>query len=139
MKTFLLLVLLFKFNNVARAADLTKAEAIAAAEKFIVENGYTDAPKEKIKPTLDNESLAFPPMSREEQLEARFNSLKPKAIGIRNERKSRKPGWSIAFDYAVFAMESGNCRVVTMDLDGSGMRVEHVEGIRDRFLGFEAK
>ena len=67
----------------------------------------------------------------------RHNTLRPKAIGAKRGRRGDKDGWSIAFDYAT-AVRGGrdSCRVVTMNSDGSNIRIEHVDGIRSYFAGF---
>src|SRR5438093_13077763 len=41
----------------ALAASLSKEEAIQTAERFVLENGYTNAPREKVKAQLDHESI----------------------------------------------------------------------------------
>ena len=107
---------------------LTREEAVAVAERFVRDNGYTDAPKEELKVDLDFESIEFA-ADREELLRQRKNSLQPKAIGA----KQTSSGWGVAFDH--FKPQSDTCRVVTMRLDGSEIRVQHQDGLREFWLG----
>ena len=116
--------------------SLSQKAAVALAEKFIVQNGYTNASPDRIKPQLDFESLERAE-SRGEILRQRHNTLRPKAIGAKMGRKGSKAGWSIAFDYGPSAPGGRDlCRVVTMDSDGSHIRIEHVDGVRSHFVGF---
>lgn len=120
----------------ALAQALSSQDAIALAEKFVVENGYTNAAQDHIKHQLDFESIEWT-ADRSEMLRRRHNTLQPKAIGAKQRRKGAKHGWSIAFDYATGTPGGQDvCRVVTMDGDGSSMRIEHVDGIR-KFFGFD--
>ena len=129
---FLLIIL---FSAVAYAGEITKKKAIETAEVFILQNGYTDAPFDKIKDNLDFESIEFH-RNREDMLKFRFNTLKRKAIGVKRVQKGDRTRWSVAFDY-VEEDTPDICRVVTMNPDGSGIRVEHVDGIRSYFVGFD--
>jgi len=112
------------------AADLTRQQAIRLAEKYVLENGYTAAPRSQVKRQLDPESLKFS-SDVEENLRMRYNTLRPKAIGARLD-KGRRYGkaWSVAFDYAGPTRYADICRIVTMKPDGSGIYMEHVEGDR---------
>ena len=49
-------------------------EAVALAEQFVRENGYTDAPDNDVKPRLDPEGLEWT-SDRSEQLKGRRNTL----------------------------------------------------------------
>jgi hypothetical protein len=130
------IILILSLSTAVYANDLTKNEAIKMAELFILQNGYTNAPAKEIKKELNIGTVEFA-NSREELLRRRFNTLKRKAIGVRKGRKSEEvAGWSVAFDYADTKLKN-RCRVVTMDADGSNMGVEHVEGIRSYFVGFD--
>lgn len=129
-----LLVAGLLFPLLAAATDLTKEQSVVLAEKFILENGYTDAPAGALKETLDNESIEWV-ASRDGLLKERFNSLGKKAIGAKSGRKNQNKGWSVAFDY-VNTQYQASCRVVTMNLDGSDIRLEHVDGSREFFAGF---
>jgi len=133
---FLLLLWAMLFVDAALAKELSQHAAVALAETFIVENGYTDAPADRIKPRLDGESIEWTNV-RDEILKHRHRTLLAKAIGAKKGRRGDKAGWSIAFDYAPEVAGADDvCRVVTMDADGSNMRVEHVDGMRDYFAGF---
>ena len=127
--------IMLTFSTTACASELGKKEAVAAAEIFILENGYTDAPLADVKRNLDHENIQWD-QNRDGILKDRANSLKRKAIGIKNGRKGKSPGWSVGFDY-VSERHKANCRVVTMNLDGSEIKVEHADGIRKYFAGFE--
>lgn len=133
MKIFFLCIAL-AFPLIASAANLTKQEAVSLAEKFVLENGYTNAPPKNIKKKLDNESIEWE-SDRAKLLKKRYDSLNKKAIGVREGRKNQNSGWSAAFDIADPQYKS-ICRVVTMNIDGSEIRIEHVDGKREFFVGF---
>lgn len=115
---------------------LSQKAAVALAERFVVRNGYTDAPPDQVKHDLDFESIEFAE-NREAMLRQRRNTLRPRAIGVRRGRRSSKSGWSVAFDFVEsIDANRGSCRVVTMDSDGSNIRIEHVDGLRKFFVGF---
>ncbi len=115
---------------------LSQKAAVALAERFIVENGYTTSLSNQIKQHLDRESIEWTDR-RSEMLKQRHNTLQPIAIGAKPGRKGSKSGWSIAFAYSA-GVRGGqdSCRIVTMDADGSNIRIEHVDGIREYFSGF---
>lgn len=120
----------------AFSQQLSKTEAVSHAETFIAENGYLDLPEAMLKIDLDLESIEWS-SGRKAILASRFNSLKSKAIGIRKGAPGRQDGWSVAFDYVDQAsFSSDRCRVVTMRPDGTGIRLEHVDGVRTAFAGF---
>ena len=112
--------------------ELRQPQAIELAETFILENGYTDAPREEIKERLDFESLEWM-VDRQQLLQQRFDSLRREAIGIRPRRRGG-PGWSVAFAFVHHGAH--RCRVVTMNPDGTQIRIEHVDGLTLGFLGF---
>lgn len=107
---------------------LTEIQAIEFAEKFIEQNGYTDLPPDK-------ENLAFESIEwesdLEEMLKIRKDSLERKAFGISHGRKGGSAGWTVVFKYKKFSDEQKykNGRAVTMNLDGSKAKVEHVDFI----------
>ena len=68
------------------------------AETFIARNGYTNLPRDQVRPDLDPESLDWGG-SREKELDRRFNTLNPNAIGVKKGVRGKQNGWSIAFDY----------------------------------------
>lgn len=107
-----------------KVIELTEAQAIEFAEKFIAQNGYTDLPSDK-------ENLAYESIEWEsdvdEMLKTRHNTLERKAFGISRGRKGNSVGWTVVFKYK--GSKSKNGRAVTMGLDGSKARVEHVEFI----------
>jgi hypothetical protein len=120
----------------ASAQATSKNALVAMAEQFIADNGYTSRPPAQVKDKLDSESFNFG-LSREEELAFRFNTLVPKAIGIKIGQRSKSWGWSVAFDYASAGDHSAICRVVTMNEDGTSMVMQHVDGKRQYFVGFE--
>ncbi len=123
--------------QVALAQVLSKLDATALAEKFVVENGYTSASPERVKRQPDFESVERTD-NRSEMLQQRFNTLLSKAIGAKQGRKGSAVGWSIAFEYTLTVANMHDiCRVVTMNDDGSNMHMEHVDGFRKFFAGFD--
>jgi hypothetical protein len=120
----------------ANAQPISKAAAVALAESFIAKNGYTQLPREQINTVLAPESFELA-SNREEQLTMRFNRLRPKAIGIKRGGKGESRGWSVAFDFASTDADASNCRVVTMTEDGQNLVLQHVDGIRRYFVGFD--
>ena len=139
MRVILQSAILLLLPALAWSASLSKEEAIQTAERFVLENGYTNAPREKVKEQLDHESIEMiveGKEAREQLLVARVDTLKPKAIGIRKGRKGGSDGWSVAFEYTNSSLNN-TCRVVTMNSDGTSMRVEHVDGILSFFKGFD--
>jgi hypothetical protein len=129
------LALLMSLNPSA-ATELSMEGAVKLAENFIAENGYTNMPLASVKATLDNESLEWT-FVRSERLVQRSNTLKSKAIGARKTRVGKRYEWNIAFDFV--GPSDPACRVVTMNLDGTDIHVEHKDGVRKYFLGFHWK
>jgi hypothetical protein len=133
----LLLLVLFALPK-AQANELLQQEALGVAERFVVENGYTDASRERIKKQLVLENIELS-SNTEEILRQRFNSLKAKAIGLRKKHRRYSDGWSVAFEYVGAESNSSHCRIVTMKLDGTELRIEHVDGRREYFEGFKSE
>lgn len=130
-----LLVTLVCFH-VNAAETITMEVAVKLAEDFVAKNGYTDLPESHIKQTLDKENIEWT-STRKELLKQRRNTLLPTAIGVKHGRKNGQAGWSVAFDYTSQHGNLGSCRVVTMESNGREIRIEHVAGVREYFLGFE--
>lgn len=103
---------------------LTQSEAVALAEQFIAQNGYTDLPPDKTK--LSYETIEWE-TNVDRMLQQRHNTLERRAYGVRRGRKGGDPGWTVAFRYKGQAGATG--RAVTMNLDGTEPRVEHVDFI----------
>lgn len=101
---------------------LTQRQAVAFAEQFIVQNGYTDLPPDKTK--LAHETIEWE-TDVDRMLKQRHNTLEHHAYGILRGRKGGEPGWTVVFCYKGHCGSTG--RAVTMDLDGSEPRVEHVD------------
>lgn len=139
MRVLFCMVIVLLLPGLVWPASLSKEEAIQTAERFVLENGYTNAPREQVKAQLDHESIELigeGKDTREKLLAQRVDTLKPKAIGIRKGRKGGRDGWSVAFEYREPSLND-TCRVVTMNLDGTDMQVEHVDGILSRFKGYD--
>ena len=126
--TTILLLLLVVVVAQSQKGQLTQSEAVALAEKFIARNGYTDLPPDKTK--LSYESIEWEE-NVDRMLEQRHDTLERRAYGVVSGRKGGEPGWTVVFRYkhpSDREMRS-NGRAVTMNLDGSKPRVEHVDFI----------
>jgi hypothetical protein len=115
---------------------LTEAEAIHLAEQFVVENGYTDLP-----PTQDKSKFSYESIDSDDPdvaLKARYNTLERNAYGVRG-RDAGRHGWTVVFRYnhadEEYRRIIPDCqkpvettgRAVTMEADGSGIRMQHQE------------
>lgn len=115
------------------------AAAVLVAEKFIAENGYTDLPFEQLKERPDRERIEWS-ADRSQMLKLRRNTLRPHAIGAKFYGDAENPSWNIAFDFTESATdERQTCRVITMQFDGTHIRMNHKDGIRSYFLGFQSQ
>ena len=139
-------LLLTSVWNISIGQSISKQAAVRLAEAFVAGNGYTNLPSEKLKPELDMESIEWAAMlghgsetdKRRRILDMRFNSLQSKAIGVRRDHYDGRAHWSVAFDFVNPRWrKEAICRVVIMDLDGSHIRVEHKDGFRKYFAGFD--
>lgn len=138
MKSFILLGVLLFFSNIAYSQTvsnqtdnssqslraISEEEIVKIAENFIIENGYTDLP-----PTDDKKKIVFESIewteNVEEILKSRHNTLQKKAYGILKGRKGGTDGFTVVFLYVdKSVIKTG--RAVTMDSDGTNIRVEHV-------------
>ncbi|WP_147328224.1 MULTISPECIES: hypothetical protein [unclassified Duganella] len=124
--------------HVNAAETITIEAAVKLAEVFVAENGYTELPESGVKQALDHESIEWT-YARKELLKQRRNTLLPAAIGAKYSRKNGQAGWSVAFDYTNQRGNPGSCRVVTMESNGREIRIEHVDGVREHFLGFKKR
>ena len=70
---------------------MSKEQVVVLAERFVRENGYTDAPEGEVKKRLDLESIEWS-RNRRDLLEHRRNTLRPRAIGIRGTSKGEGKG-----------------------------------------------
>ncbi len=124
----ILLMLLVVVVAQSQKGPLTESEAVALAEKFIVQNGYTDLPPDKTK--LSYESIEWE-ANVDRMLELRHDTLERRAYGVLSGRRGQKSGWTVVFRYKHPSDEQtrSNGRAVTMNLDGSKPRVEHVDFI----------
>jgi|SRR6185295_14565437 hypothetical protein len=123
-----LLVLFVANISYAQKRKLSETEAVKLAEQFIAQNGYTDLPPDKGK-------LAYETIEWEgdvdKMLQYRKDTLERKAYGIVRGRKGASPGWTVVFRYKHPSdrEERRIGRAVTMNLNGSDTRVEHVDFI----------
>ena len=124
---FSALLLSLSISSHAQKKKLSEAEAIRLAEQFIAQNGYTDLPADKN--TFAYESIEWE-SNVDEMLKGRRGTLERKAYGLVRERKSA-PGWTIVFRYKHPSTRQmrRNGRAVTMSLNSSDTRVEHVDFI----------
>jgi hypothetical protein len=133
-------VMVLALGNVAVAGPpLSQDEAVALAEQFVTDNGYTDLPPNlaKVKLEFINDMAA---RSRKESLAAivrrRHGELERHAWQVLSGRRHAR-GWTIVFRFPTTAhggftlsedIESSNRgRAVTMDPDGGNIRMEHVD------------
>jgi hypothetical protein len=122
----LTLLLLLSSGCKSQAKVLDRQQAVRAAERFIVENGYTDLPPMWDTSKLTLESIEWT-SDRKKILKQRHNTLERKAYGLVGNSKG-KSGWTIVFRYKN-SRNSKTGRAVTMDLDGKNKRVQHVDFI----------
>jgi hypothetical protein len=130
----ILFVLLVAGVAYSQKRRLTQTEAVAFAEQFIAQNGYTDMPPDKTK--LSYETIEWE-SNVDRMLEERHDTLQRRAYGVVRSRKGGDPGWTIVFRYKGSSSRGARAtgRAVTMKLDGSEPRVEHV----DFFLRYAKK
>lgn len=100
---------------------LTQSEAVQLAETFIVENGYTDLPATKGK--LSPETMEFYWDDTDAMLRHRHGTLERKAVSVSGGKVA---GWTVVFRPA-HDPNGDQGRAVTMNFDGSNMRMQHQE------------
>lgn len=132
----LLAPLLLTLGASQPSQPLTPRQAVALAEQFLIDNGYTHTlvPGQA---EVSGTELYGPLRSHQQKTDFRYNELKPQAIGLRPGRPGRaeeKSGWSVAFDYLTADPEL--CRIVTMNPDGSDINMQHKDGLKSYFAGF---
>jgi hypothetical protein len=124
----ILLLSLAAVGSHARKQELSEEGVVKLAEQFIAQNGYTGLPP-------DRSELASETIERTSNIDAmlkgRHDTLERKAYGIVRRRKGGVAGWTVVFRYKHPSSRQmrRNGRAVTMNLDGSEMRVEHVDFI----------
>jgi hypothetical protein len=103
----------------------TQSQAIAFAERFIAQNGYRDLPPDKKQLSYETIELES---NIDEMLRQRHDILERRANGFVRERKSGERGWTVVFRFKHPKKEEDRKldRAVTMNLDGSNPRMEHV-------------
>lgn len=114
--------------------QLTQAEAVALGEQFIAQNGYTDLAPDKTKLSYENIEWES---NVDRMLQQRHDTLERHAYGMVRGRKGGSAGWTVVFRYThpIDGRARSTGRAVTMNLDGSEPRVEHV----DFFLRYARK
>jgi hypothetical protein len=114
--------------------QLSQAEAVTSAEQFVAQNGYTDLAPDKTK--LSFETIEWE-SNVDRMLQERHGTLERRAYGILRGRKGGSAGWTVVFRYThpIDRRARSTGRAVTMNLDGSEPRVEHV----DFFLRYARK
>jgi hypothetical protein len=135
------LVLAFSCSS-KRNRILSEDEAIARAEEFIKDNGYTDLPPTEDKSKLVPESVIGG--TEAEGLRLRHNTLEPKAYGIIQGGRNGD-GWYVVFRYNRNNQEYERLppdfeqhrerygRAVVMDRFGGNPKIEHQD------IGLESK
>jgi hypothetical protein len=119
-------VLPSKVERAEAPQPISDAMAVARAEEFIRLNGYTHVPAvapDKLTP----ESLEFG--GAVEWGRYRHDTLQAEAYGYCHGRRGQRQGWTVIFCYSrdTGRVERPTGRAVTMNEDGSEMRVEHVD------------
>ena len=106
--------------------QLSQAEAVALAEQFVAQNGYTDLAPDKTK--LSSETIEWE-SNVDRMLQERHGTLERRAYGIVRGRKGGSAGWTVVFRYThpIDRHARSTGRALTMNLDGSEPRVEHVD------------
>ncbi len=120
-------IALVLFSGCASAPKgLTQSEAVQLAETFIIENGYTDLPATTGK--LVPESLQFEWDNKDAVVQDRHDMLERKAV---DSGGGKDTGWSVVFRYA-HNPDKNRGRVVTLNSDGSNIRIQHQDVIWGR-------
>src|SRR6266704_3601783 len=124
----ILLLLFVTIVGQSQKRHLTRAEAVALAEQFIARNGYTDVSPDRNRvsyETIEWESNV------DRMLQRRHDTLNRQAYGIVRDRKGGVPGWTVVFRYKhpIDRPARSTGRAVTMNIDGTEPRVEHVDFI----------
>ena len=138
MRNALLISALFLSLSVAvcSAKPIGRREAVRIAERFVKQNGYTEfTPSAQSARHFTQESIEWTSNSAA-LLKQRHNTLQPRACGYAKGRRGKKLGWTIVFRYSSAfheAQSKSNGRAVTMNEDGSAIRVEHVDAILKAF------
>lgn len=122
------LLVLVGFTTIVQGkymVSLTEQQVIEKAEKFVIENGYTDLPGDPHK--LVGESIERS-TDKNKILKSRQNTLQRKAYGV----SCGTEACMVAFRFVtpVKRGEDEMWRVVTINVDGSNIRMQH----KDFFL-----
>ena len=129
MRFTMLILMFFNFHCFAKQLDI--AEATILAERFVLENGYTNETNLKFDKPLSLESIEQS-SDKNELLKLRFNKLEKQSLAAIKDKES----WIVAFDY-VDSQPRKFCRLVIVKLDGSEVHIAHQTGKRSYFLNIE--
>lgn len=105
---------------------ISEEAAVKIAEKFVVVNGYTAKPADKNKVAREDVERSYNIWNI---LDDRRNTLKAKAYGIINGKRDGTDGWTIVFKLT--GGGAGRGRAVSMDLNGTDVRMEKVSVFLD--------
>ncbi|QKE62488.1 hypothetical protein HNE05_03640 [Aquipseudomonas campi] len=135
MRTVLLLISTLLISVTANSAELSKSEALDLAELFILENGFTDASAKEVKSILESKGITWTDESQKKLIHHVF-TVHPKAIGIKPWYPWAGEGWSVAFlRTKTDPSTEYNCRVVTINANGSNIQIMHKNGHCKTFSG----
>ena len=108
-------------NKKVMPGTVDVTQAIAFAEKFVHDNGYTDfKPDDPSK--LTPESIER--TGRDTWIDKRFNTIRSKAKGYLTRGKNDPSGWTVGFEL-IKPRDSNAGRAVTMDAKGGRVRMQH--------------
>ena len=117
--SFVSLLLPFSKPTVLQTRELSQRESIELAESAVLKNGCTDLAPLRERPILsferDGHSFAF------------FHTMECKARDAFEGKPNGRPGWTVVFfleNWCVECSQSGRYRAVTMNKDGSDLRLE---------------
>ncbi len=117
-------------NKELAPGTIDVTQALAIAEHFVHDNGYTDfKPDDPSK--LTPESIEW--TERDTWIDRRFNTIRSKAIGYSKGAKSDFDGWTIGFELTN-PRNRNHGRAVTMDARGGMLRMQHQDLLLDKLL-----
>ena len=113
--------------------ELTAEEAVAAAECFIIQNGYTDLPPIADRSKITPESLWG--LTDDEGMKRRHDSLERQAYSYERNPEFLGHSWRVMFRYKPHPKTveflgdriNDEGRAVVMDLDGKFIHIQHAE------------
>ena len=111
--------------------DLDETEAVAAAECFVIQNGYTDLPPTNDKSKITPENIW--PMTDEAGMQSRHDSLVRHALTVTRDEEFWDGSWIVMFrnnnlhgapDSKTNLAKAWG-RAVVMDFYGKNIRIQH--------------